>query len=212
MKTKTFFLTFCFLFIQLTYAQTYQETMHSLIAQTTDTTCPVETMHSAAAAFQRIGDAESNQWLPYYYASYCYSLLALTHPTQSSYQQQAIALAEKAQSLNGDKSEIDCLHAMIRQADLISNPSEKAMTVIPLIEQSFAQAIQENPNNPRIYLLKGQYLLHTPTAFGGGMAAALPYLKKAEQLYQAAKPAELHPAWGFPLLQKLIESYHSDKQ
>src|SRR6266498_3476951 len=70
-----------------------------------------------AAAFERIGDAEKTQWLPYYYAA-----LALTTPgwadtklDKDANAEKIKALCDKADALaqdNADKSEILSLRNM----------------------------------------------------------------------------------------------------
>ena len=57
-------------------------------------------------------------------------------------------------------------------------------------------ATQLNPDNPRIYFLKGESLMNTPVAFGGGKDKAKPMFEKAIALYKVDKPKPLWPNWG----------------
>src|SRR5437868_8348 len=45
--------------------------------------------------FERIGDAEKNQWLPYYYASYCNVVKGFIDPDKT----KSDAVADKAEQL-----------------------------------------------------------------------------------------------------------------
>ena len=68
------------------------------------------------------------------------------------------------------------------------------------------KAMNEDPNNPRPYYLKGQNLKYTPEQFGGGCKVALAELKTAMDKFAAFKPAtELHPTWGKPRVEQLIK-------
>ncbi len=59
-----------------------------------------------------------------------------------------------------------------------------------------AKALEEGPENPRVWLIKGMITMFTPEAFGGGPAAALADLDKAEKLFVHDHPAPLLPKWG----------------
>ncbi|MDD8026360.1 MAG: hypothetical protein PHI34_07590 [Acidobacteriota bacterium] len=53
------------------------------------------------------------------------------------------------------------------------------------------------PDNPRVHLLRGQYLLYVPEEYGGGAAAAIESLDKAVGLFEKEKPGDSwRPDWG----------------
>jgi hypothetical protein len=73
--------------------------------------------------------------------------------------------------------------------------------------EAFAKAEAINPDNPRIYFLQGQNLLYTPEAFGGGVEAACPLLRKALEKYNTFVPAsDYSPDWGKESTDKLVKN------
>ena len=71
-----------------------------------------------------------------------------------------------------------------------------AMFLGPKSGQSMNDAIALGPNNPRVWLIRGQGAMFTPEQFGGGLANAETYLKKAEELFAADKAVSPEPSWG----------------
>ena len=52
-----------------------------------------------------------------------------------------------------------------------------------LYNQYLAKAEKINPENPRIYYLKGSSLFYTPEMYGGGKAQAKTQFEKAKELF-----------------------------
>lgn len=156
---------------------------------------------SAAAAFERIGEAEKTQWLPYYYAG-----LALTTAgwmdsklDKDANGEKVKALCDKAEALtsdNADKSEILTIRNMATTQQMLVDPQNRWMTYGQEADGYIQKGIQLNANNPRLYYLQGAGIFGTPEQFGGGKAKAKPVLEKAVALYKAEQPKALYPDWG----------------
>ena len=154
-----------------------------------------------AAAFERIGDAEKTQWLPYYYAG-----LALTMPgwTDTKLDKDANAeriktLCDKADGLakdNADKAEILAVKNMAATQQMLVDPQSRWSSYGQEGAGYLSKAKQLNPNNPRLYYLEGAGIFGTPEQFGGGKTKAKPLLQKAVELYKADQPKPLYPRWG----------------
>jgi len=154
-----------------------------------------------AAAFERIGDAEKTQWLPYYYAA-----LALTTPGWQDAKLDKDANAEKIKALcdkadavvkdDADKSEILSIRNMAAMQQMIVDPQTRWATYGQESGKYLQQAKQLNANNPRLYYLEGANVFGTPEQFGGGKVKAKPILEKAIALYKAEQPKPLYPHWG----------------
>jgi hypothetical protein len=160
----------------------------------------------AAAAFERIGDAEKTQWLPHYYAAYCQVMFAFVKNDPASNDaiadkaDQSIAKAEALEKAN---SEISLLKAMITSSRMLANPMQRWMELGPKIQQYSQEAVAQDPTNPRPHWFSGVSLKNTPEQFGGGCGAAKPQLEKAMELYNTFKPAsDLHPSWGKQVCEK----------
>src|SRR5215471_7480306 len=74
-------ITFLMIMIALTtvafsQSEKYTKAMTGNISQM-DSAKSADDMLSLTASFERIGDAEKTQWLPYYYAALCETLYAL---------------------------------------------------------------------------------------------------------------------------------------
>jgi hypothetical protein len=66
-----------------------------------------------------------------------------------------------------------------------------------LAGESIEKAEKLNPENPRVYYLRGSNTFHTPKFFGGGAENAKPDLEKAAHIFSTQKPAnKLAPSWG----------------
>ncbi len=154
-----------------------------------------------AAAFERIGDAEKTQWLPYYYAG-----LALTTPgwqdaklDKDSNADKIKALCDKADAVaqdNADRSEILSIRNMAATQQMLVDPQTRWATYGQESDKYLQKAKELNANNPRLYYLEGAGTFGKPEQFGGGKAKAKPILEKAVSLYKAEQPKPLYPRWG----------------
>jgi len=159
--------------------------------------------------FERIGDAEKTQWLPYYYAG-----LALTTsgwiPTVTDKDGNANRInsfcdkAEAIASTDADKAEILTLRNMAATQQMIVDPKNRWMTFGKTAGEALSKALTLDPNNPRLYYLQGMSLFSTPEQFGGGKAKAKPVFEKAVQLYKEQKPKPLYPDWGLKQTEDMI--------
>lgn len=168
-----------------------------------------ENMLSLSNKFERIGNAEKSQWLPYYYASLCqinYVFASGKTSLGDEYAEKAEALLNKADSLSPNNSEISVVRSMIATLRMIVNPMQRFMQYGMEIEKQFKLAMEQDENNPRPYYLKAQNLKNTPPQFGGGCGAALPLLETAMEKYKAFKPAsEIAPNWGMERTLMLLQ-------
>ena len=57
-------------------------------------------------------------------------------------------------------------------------------------------AIRSGPANPRVWLIRGQGAMFTPSEYGGGLDIAGEYLKRSVELFAADAPKPGEPAWG----------------
>jgi tetratricopeptide (TPR) repeat protein len=151
--------------------------------------------------FERIGDAEKTQWLPYYYAGLALSNSGWT-PAVTDKDANAGRInffCDKAESIattDADKAEILTLRNMAATQQMIVDPPNRWMTYGQAAGQALEKALKLDPNNPRLYYLQGMSLFGTPEQFGGGKTKAKPVFEKAVELYKVQKPKEFYPQWG----------------
>ncbi len=163
---------------------------------------------TVANNFERIGLAEKNQWLPFYYAAYCHVMYAFMQQDPSgndAIADRAETLINKADSLAPDNSEISSVKSLIATARMIVNPQQRYMKYGMEANQLMEKAKQQDPTNPRPYYLQGQNLKNTPEQFGGGCKTAKPLLETAMQKYETFKTqSDLHPNWGKQITEQLL--------
>lgn len=188
------------------FSSKYEEVMKSNIDKMYQLTSSIE-LQSLANQFERIANAETDKWLPAYYAAYCYMRSTFFDDQDNDKKQ---AKLDKAQEIidglvkKYDKeSEIYALQAFLFQLrihDMVTGMkySGKASDAIDAAEKL-------NPNNPRVYYLRGSNLFHTPKFVGGGPEKAKPDLEKAAAMFSSQKPDDpLMPTWGADHNQQLL--------
>jgi len=159
--------------------------------------------------FERIAMAEKNQWLPYYWAAFCqvnYAFMVQDKDKTDGFADKATDFITKADSLMPNNSEISCIKSMIASCHMMVNPMQRYMEYGPESNGNIEKAMQQDPNNPRPYYLKGQGLKYTPEQYGGGCKTAKPVLQTSLDKYNTFKPAsELDPNWGKAQVAALID-------
>ncbi len=157
-----------------------------------------------SAAFERIGDAEKTQWLPYYYAAlaqvnaaYMLGMENLKPEKVDPMADKAEALLTKAEANVQKNSEIFVLKKMIASLRMLGDPMNRWQTYGPQAAEALQTAKALNPENPRIFLLEAQDKFFTPEQFGGSKAEAKKLFEEALKKYEVFKPAtSLDPVWG----------------
>jgi hypothetical protein len=173
-----------------------------------DFTAGAQSMLSLSDNFERIGNAEKSQWLPFYYAALMqvrYGFMQTDMSGADPIADRAEKLLNKADSIQPKNSEISCVKAMIATLRMIVNPMARYMEQGALIEQNLDAAKEQDATNPRPYYLKGENLKNTPVQFGGGCDAAKPLLNTAKEKFASFKPAsEIAPSWGAARVDALL--------
>jgi hypothetical protein len=166
-----------------------------------------EDMVAVSAFFERVGDAEKDKWLPYYYAAQTNYLTGWMNPKadKDKVADRCKELIAKAEALEPNNSEIYCLRQMVAIQQMTVDPMSRWQTYGKEASDNLEKATKADPNNPRIYYLSGSTLMNTPEAFGGGKAVAKKQFEKALDLYKTFQPASpLHPNWGKDETTKLL--------
>jgi len=173
-----------------------------------DSTHSVEGYTDLANAFERIADAEKNQWLPYYYAAFCNAsagviagasgdMMAAKADKTDPYADKADKQIKKAEELAKKNSEIFIVKKMIATLRMMGDPMNRYMTYGPEAQAMLDEAKKLNPDNPRVYILEGQDKFYTPEQYGGNKEEAKVLFQKAQKLYETFKPeTNIHPNWG----------------
>lgn len=154
----------------------------------------------AANLFERIGKAENNNWLPYYYASQIYTFQAFGK------QDKAIVseLTEKAQSyldiakeISPKNAEINVQQALIHTAWIAFDGATYGITLSGKVVQLYEEAKLLAPNNPRVVLSLAEWNMGGAKFFGKDPKIYCKDLQHALDLFSKFKPeSKFHPNWG----------------
>ena len=169
-----------------------------------------EVLQQKGNTFERIADAEKNQWLPYYYAAYTQIMQTFILKDKSQVDplaDKASANLDKAEALSPKNSEIACLRSLVATARLSVDPMTRGAKFGPEAGAQLAAAKSFNPENPRVYLLEGQALLFTPEQWGGSKTKAKETLELALSKFAAFKPeSDIAPKWGEAYARQLLQN------
>lgn len=165
-----------------------------------------------ANKFERIGDAEKTQWLPYYYAAY--STITQAYAEKDNSKKDAMAdkaqqLLDKAETINGkENSETGVIKSMIATTHMTIDPQSRYMTYGPAITAALDKSKSLDPTNPRPVLIEAENTFFTPEAYGGGKDAAKKLFDQAKTLNDNFKPeTDLSPNWGKTAIDYFLSQY-----
>lgn len=166
-------------------------------------TWSLETLKEARDMFIEclMKDKTQNAYLLYYVALADYRLTVFSFSSGDSaeaerYYTEAQQYLEKLMALDPALGEAFALYGYLLGMELALHP-DRAMALGPKSFEYFDQAMEKDPSNPRVFLLKGIYQLYVPEAYGGGPASALEFLEKAASLFEKETVADpIKPSWG----------------
>jgi hypothetical protein len=162
-----------------------------------DSAKSIDDLQSLASTFDRIGDAEKTQWLPYYYAALAQTWVGWNPATKDKDGNSAKinAYLAKAEAIEKN-SELYAVENMSATQQMLVDPQTRWATYGKTAGEALQKGLQADPNNPRLYYLQGMSLFSTPPQYGGGKDKAKPLFEKSVGLYKAAHPGPLAPTWG----------------
>jgi len=166
------------------------------------TAADVARLAEARALVDRLLERSPTHPLLLHYAGYALYHLAILHPqTTVAERREAADLIRAADaaldraSRFGGPPETKALRGIVIGQQIGRNPL-KGFILGPRSKRLLDDAIAQSPQNPRVWLLRGAYALHSPEMFGGGAGRAEEYLLHAIELFENDQPALGAPAWG----------------
>jgi hypothetical protein len=185
-------------------SEKYLKTMEARVISV-ETIRNTDELKELANTFERIADAEKNQWHPYYYAALATVNMGYASMTPQGGDAKIIdpiadkaeSLINKAESLQPAHSDIYVIKKMIASLRMMADPMNRYMKYGPLAQQALEAAKKLNPDNPRIYMLEGQDKFYTPEQFGGSKEEAKKLFALAMQKFENEKlKSSIDPGWG----------------
>ena len=169
-----------------------------------------------ASTFERIANAETDQWHPLYYAGLSYinmSLVSEPPETKDTFLDQAQTFIDRALGIYPDESEIYVLQALLYQARIQVNPDERTSAFARKAEEALAVAKDYDEENPRIYYLLALNKLHASSDSTEGMSSACENFRIAEEKFKSHRPDHvLSPTWGGERNQELYARFCNEEQ
>ncbi len=204
-----FILLFLLPFLGLSQNEKFVKAMEKNI-QNSDSAKTAADNLQVVNAFERIGNAEKKEWLPFYYAGFVYAMIGSQESDkdkQDDYYDKGLMDIAKADSLSPKNAEIYVVHAMLLQMKIGVDPMSRGMKLGPESGKWLNDAITLDPENPRAYFLRGQGTMFRPEMFGGGKDKAVPDLEKSVQKFAKFKPAStIMPKWGEKSAKRALEN------
>lgn len=180
-------------------AQTLEESLGNTLHKM-DSVKTVPEMISISAQLDMIADKWNNEWISNYYAGFAKAILSFMvqdAKKKDLYLDEADKFLAKTKSIKSESDETYVLAALITNARIAVDGQNRGMQYGGAFNQLLEKAKSINPDNPRIYYLKGTSLFYQPEMFGGGKDKAKPLFEKAKELFaKEEKTSVLKPSWG----------------
>lgn len=159
-----------------------------------------DNMNGAEQLFERIADAEPDEWLPAYYIAQINSLKSWTEKDVSvltSQLEKAQNYIDLAKAINPNNAEILVMQAQIYTNWVAFDGATYGMKYSALINELYKQAYKLDPKNPRVVLNKAEWEMGSAKFFGKDTKLYCEDIAGAIELFVTFKPAsDFHPSWG----------------
>lgn len=164
----------------------------------------------ATNVFERISSAETENWLPSYYAAQVLILDAFTKlkdtDALNAQLKRAQDFVNDATSISKQNPEIMAMQALLHTVYVASDGRKYGMILAPKVSQIYADALKLAPDNPRVVYMKAEWDMGSAIYFGQEVTPFCKDLKAALNLFANFKPkSKFHPNWGKERVLKIID-------
>lgn len=169
----------------------------------------------AVALFQRIAQAEPDQWLPSYYAANVDIVDAFNQAEEAQVEallERAKDNIEEAKRRSPDNSEITTLEGSLYTAYVTMNPAVYGQRYSGKIMRLHEEAIALNPDNPRAHMNLIEYEMGYARFMGQDMSAQCELMKTVVALFDEYENEEpFAPQYGKERALQIIENCNESK-
>lgn len=168
-------------------------------------------IQGVANKFDRIGAAEKDKWLPYYYSAYCYVMMTTQEKDLTKwdgYLDTADKTLDKVVKLkNADMVEILALKGFSNMMRISVDPATRGQEYSMKSASFLQQAHQLDNENPRVNLMMAQMLFGTAQFFGSGTEDACQKFMDSKSLFEKEETdgRGLLPSWGKPQVESMLK-------
>lgn len=169
----------------------------------------------AVNLFERIASAETDNWLPPYYAAQVlilngFSILNEKEKLEAQLK-RAQGFIDDATSISKENPEIMILQALLHTVYVASDGATYGMTLSGKIVKLYNQAKIIDPTNPRVLLNKAEWDIGSAKYFGQDTAPFCKDIEKAVELFANFKPeSKFHPNWGKERAEAVLKTCKED--
>lgn len=164
----------------------------------------------ASNMFERIAKAESDNWLPSYYAAQINIIGSFGEKDEEKLTAQlkkAQDLINDATAISKNNPEILVLQALLHTAWVAFDGATYGMTLSGKVVELYTKAAQIAPENPRVVYCKAEWDMGGARYFGQDTLPFCKDLERAIELFANFKPeTSFHPNWGKERATQILES------
>lgn len=164
----------------------------------------------ASNMFERIAAAESDNWLPPYYAAQINIVSSFGEQDKDKLTAQLIKaqdLLNDAKAISKDNPEIMVLQALCHTAWVAYDGATYGMTLSPKVVEQYTKAAAIAPENPRVVCSKAEWDMGSAKYFGQDTTPYCKDIERSLELFTNFKPeSPFHPNWGKDRALQLMES------
>jgi len=166
--------------------------------------------NEAVAVFERIGQAEKDNWIPLYHAANV--LIASQFQIKdmvmkNSMLEKAKGIIAEAHKRSENNSEIITLEGVLYTGYVAMDPGTFGMKYSPMIMQLHGKAVALNPENPRALANKIEYEMGSARFFGNDLAPFCVQMKEILPKFENQKlDVPFAPSYGIERAKQVAES------
>ena len=163
----------------------------------------------AANMFERITQAETENWLPPFYVAQINVFNSFNEPDKEKMVAQmdkAKEFLSTAKALSENNAELIVLEAQLLTAWVVYDGQQYGMKYSAKIAELYQKAAVLAPDNPRVVLGKAQWDIGTAKFFGQPTDAYCADIERAITLFESEAPTEeFHPRGGGDYAKQVLE-------
>jgi len=164
----------------------------------------------AANMFERIAQAEPDQWLPSYYVSQINVIKSFGETDETVLTAQlkkALDFLNDTKAIAKEDPNVMVLEAQYYTAWIAYDGQQYGMKYSGKVAQLYQQAAALAPENPIVLLGKAEWDIGAARFFGQSTEPYCKDLERAAELFTTFKPeTEFHPSYGAERVQEVIKT------
>lgn len=170
----------------------------------------------AANLFERIANAEGDNWLPYYYTAQI-KIIESFEMKDLAKKEKTLEMAQNqlnmAKSLSGQENvEIMILQAMLHTSYITLDPSVYGMKLSGKVSSIYKKTLEIAPENPRVVLSNAEWEMGSARFFGEDPKKYCTDIERSLELFSKFKnEGAFYPSWGEDRAKMILQNNCKDQ-